>query len=102
MARGLKRIKIMKFRQLFENDLITLSEIPLHIQELGDVFAVVRDALHPERSVYVVNNNGWKTYTVIDGTPKEYNPLINSDNPKKLLMTVARDFTKPEIKYIVK
>lgn len=104
----------MKFKYLFENDLITLSEIPLHIQDLGEVFAQVSETLSefPETGelgtpgtlgnvVYIVNHSGWKAFTVISGKPKEYNPLLHSDDPKELLITVSQDFEKPCVKYIV-
>lgn len=123
----------MKFKYLFENDLITLSEIPLHIQELGEVFAQVSETLseYPETGklgkisglseyprfsgepdnfgtpgelgnvVYIVNHSGWKAFTVISGKPKEYNPLLHSDDPKELLIRVSQDFEKPCVKYIV-
>ena len=101
----------MKFKYLFENDLITLSEIPLHIQDLGEVFAQVSETLseYPEtgklgtlgKVVYIVNHSGWKAFTVISGKPKEYNPLLHSDDPKELLITVSKDFEKPCVKYIV-
>ena len=41
---------------------MTISEVPLHIQELGDVFALVQDVLKKE-PLYVVNHNGWKVFT---------------------------------------
>lgn len=104
----------MKFKYLFENDLITLSEIPLHIQDLGEVFAQVSETLseYPETGelgtlgtlgnvVYIVNHSGWKAFTVISGKPKEYNPLLHSDDPKELLIRVSQDFEKPCVKYIV-
>lgn len=120
----------MKFKYLFENDLITLSEIPLHIQDLGEVFAQVSETLseyprfsglseYPRFSgepdnfgtlgklgtlgnvVYIVNHSGWKAFTVISGKPKEYNPLLHSDDPKELLIRVSQDFEKPCVKYIV-
>ena len=129
----------MKFKYLFENDLITLSEIPLHIQDLGEVFAQVSETLseypetgelgkvseypklsglseYPKASgspenfgtlgelgnvVYIVNHSGWKAFTVISGKPKEYNPLLHSDDPKELLIRVSQDFEKPCVKYIV-
>lgn len=101
----------MKFKYLFENDLITLSEIPLHIQDLGEVFAQVSETLSefPETGelgtlgnvVYIVNHSGWKAFTVISGKPKEYNPLLHSDDPKELLIRVSQDFEKPCVKYIV-
>lgn len=101
----------MKFKYLFENDLITLSEIPLHIQDLGEVFAQVSETLseYPEtgelgtlgNAVYIVNHSGWKAFTVISGKPKEYNPLLHSDDPKELLIRVSQDFEKPCVKYIV-
>lgn len=101
----------MKFKYLFENDLITLSEIPLHIQDLGEVFAQVSETLseYPETRelgtlenvVYIVNHSGWKAFTVISGKPKEYNPLLHSDDPKELLIRVSQDFEKPCVKYIV-
>lgn len=104
----------MKFKYLFENDLITLSEIPLHIQDLGEVFAQVSETLseYPETEelgtpgtlgnvVYIVNHSGWKAFTVISGKPKEYNPLLHSDDPKELLIRVSQDFEKPCVKYIV-
>lgn len=98
----------MKFKYLFENDLITLSEIPLHIQDLGEVFAQVSETLseYPEtgklgKVVYIVNHSGWKAFTVISGKPKEYNPLLHSDDPKELLITVSQDFEKPCVKYVV-
>lgn len=87
----------MKFKELFENDLMTISEVPLHIQELGDVFALVQDVLKKE-PLYVVNHNGWKVFTS-DG--KEYNPLIPNNDPKEVLIAVSKDFQKPEVKYIV-
>lgn len=90
----------MKFKYLFENDLITLSEVPLHIQDLGEVFAQVSDTFG-EEAVYIVNRNGWKAFAVVNGKPKEYNPLIQTDNPKELLIAVSKDFDKPLIKYIV-
>lgn len=129
----------MKFKYLFENDLITLSEIPLHIQDLGEVFAQVSETLseYPETGelgkvseypklsgspenlgtlgkpenfgtpgelgnvVYIVNHSGWKAFTVISGKPKEYNPLLHSDDPKELLIRVSQDFERPCVKYIV-
>ena len=120
----------MKFKYLFENDLITLSEIPLHIRDLGEVFAQISETLseypetgklgkvieYPKESgspenlsepgtlgkvVYIVNHSGWKAFTVISGKPKEYNPLLHSDDPKELLITVSKDFEKPCVKYIV-
>lgn len=101
----------MKFKYLFENDLITLSEIPLHIQDLGEVFAQVSETLseYPETGelgtlgnvVYIVNHSGWKAFTVISGKPKEYNPLLHSDDPKELLIRISQDFEKPCVKYIV-
>lgn len=90
----------MKFKYLFENDLITLSEVPLHIQDLGEVFAQVSDMLE-EKKVFIVNHNGWKPFIMTDNKPQEYNPLIQTDNPKDLLIAVSKDFKKPLVKYIV-
>lgn len=90
----------MKFKYLFENDLITLQEVPLHIQELGDVFAQVSDILG-NKTVYIVNHDGWNAFTLVNNVVKEYNPLIHEDDPKELLITVSKDFQKPLVKYIV-
>lgn len=90
----------MKFKYLFENDLITIQEVPLHIQELGDVFAQVSEILG-NKTVYIVDHNGWKAFTLVNNIVKEYNPLIHIEDPKELLITVSKDFQKPLVKYIV-
>lgn len=90
----------MKFKYLLENDLITISEIPLHIQELGDVFAKVSDMLE-NQNIYIVDHNGWKAYVIKDGRAQEYNPLIRINDMKKLLSRISKEFEKPLIKYIV-
>lgn len=89
----------MKFKYLFENDLITLSEVPLHIQDLGEVFACVSDA--DGADVYIVNHDGWRAYTILNGKAAEYNPLIRVPDPKKLLIQVSQDFMSPVVKYVV-